>query len=108
MALGAYGAAIVDFDQAIQLEPDYAQAYNDRGFAKYKLGAYEAAVVDLNKAIQFKADYAEAYLRRGIANIRLHRINEARMDFQTALRLAKQTNDVELQTVIEKIIQGID
>ncbi len=49
--LGLYQAAIADYDTAIQLKPDYAYAYVNRGVAKDKLRQPAAAIVDLNTAL---------------------------------------------------------
>ena len=37
-----YDRAIADYNTAIQLKPDYAEAYNDRGFAYYLKGTRSA------------------------------------------------------------------
>ena len=59
-------AAISDYDKAIQLKPDDADAYNDRGNAKSALGQHFAAISDYDKAIQLKPDDAHAYYARGV------------------------------------------
>lgn len=49
---GNYTDAVTDFDRAIQLEPDYADACGQRGIAKTLLGQYAAALADYDKAIE--------------------------------------------------------
>jgi tetratricopeptide (TPR) repeat protein len=39
-----YDRAIADYTTAIGLKPDYAEAYNDRGFAYYLKGDAERAI----------------------------------------------------------------
>ena len=59
--LKQYERAIQDFDKAIQLNPNYDKAYNNRGGAFYNLGQYARAVQDFGKALELKPDYADAY-----------------------------------------------
>jgi len=60
-----YEEAIEHFDKAIELEPDYAEAYYNRGCI-YKDGDHRQAIRDFTKAIELRPDYAMAYVRRGI------------------------------------------
>lgn len=98
--LGEYESAIADYDMAIQLRPDYAIAYNDRGGVKGKLGEYDAAITDYDEAIRLNPDYAMAYYNRGNAKTNLARVSEAAQDFQTALALAERTGDEGLKAMI--------
>ncbi|MCH7521715.1 MAG: tetratricopeptide repeat protein, partial [Candidatus Marinimicrobia bacterium] len=50
--LGQYPRAIEDYDQAIRLDADYADAYNNRGNAYDKLGQRERAIQDWRKACE--------------------------------------------------------
>ena len=70
--LGDYKGAITDYTQAIRLNPDYANAYNNRGNAKSNLGQHFAAIADYDIAIRLNPDYAGAYtsVNRGIAKMR--------------------------------------
>ena len=65
--------AIADYDQAIRLKPDYAEAYNNRGNAKRALERHDEAIVDYNEAIRLKPDFAEPYYNRGNAKAMLGR-----------------------------------
>jgi tetratricopeptide (TPR) repeat protein len=44
--------ALHDFEEAIRLEPELADAYNGRGYARVKLGQYRQAVADAEEAIR--------------------------------------------------------
>jgi tetratricopeptide (TPR) repeat protein len=61
-----YGRAIADYDTAIRLQPDYAEAYNDRGFAYYLQGHYDRAIADFTRAIELRPDYPKAHNSRGV------------------------------------------
>jgi tetratricopeptide (TPR) repeat protein len=61
-----YDRAIADYTTAIQLKPDYAEAYNDRGFAYYLKGDAERAIADYTRAIELRPNYPKAYNSRGV------------------------------------------
>jgi curved DNA-binding protein CbpA len=47
---GDLDSAIADFDQAIQLDPKFADAYIDRGITFYRLRKFERAFADIERA----------------------------------------------------------
>jgi len=57
--------AIEAFKRAIQLKPDYAEAYSNLGWAYNNTGAYAAAIDPLKKAIQLKPDLPEGHFNIG-------------------------------------------
>ena len=64
---GEYDSAIADFNQAIQLNPKDAIAFNNRGNAYGKKGQYDYAIDDFSEAIQLNPKYTEAFNNRGVA-----------------------------------------
>ena len=46
-----YYGAIADYTKVIELDPDYARAYNNRGTSKWNLGDKNGACADFRKAI---------------------------------------------------------
>ena len=50
--LGEYDKAINDLSKAIEINPEYADAYFVRGFVYFNLGQTDAADKDLEKAIE--------------------------------------------------------
>ncbi|MFM7276915.1 MAG: tetratricopeptide repeat protein, partial [Microcystis aeruginosa] len=58
---------MADYNQAINIKPDHANAYYNRGIAKYELEDKQGAIADYNQAINIKPDHALAYNNRGNA-----------------------------------------
>ena len=57
--------AIADYGRAIALKPDFAEAYNNRGYTEMLLKDYAAALPDLDHAIQLRPNYLNALMNRG-------------------------------------------
>ena len=74
--------AIEACNQAIQLNPNYADAYNDRGIARSNSGDKQGAIADYEQAIKIQPNNASAYDNRGIARLSLG-------DKQSAIALGK-------------------
>ncbi|MBR4643437.1 MAG: tetratricopeptide repeat protein [Selenomonadaceae bacterium] len=79
--------ALATYDAAIELDPQFAEAYNNRGIVKYELGQISAAVEDYTAAVKLKSNYADALLNRGIAYAALEQFQNAEKDFRAALKL---------------------
>lgn len=58
---GKLQEAVQICNRMIELKPDFAQAYYNRGVAFQKLGKFEDAMESFNAAIQQKPDYAQAH-----------------------------------------------
>ena len=93
-----------DYDIAIRLKPDDADAYFRRGYVKAGLGQ-PAAILDYDIAIRLKPDDARAYFYRGLSKVLLDHTREAKQDLNTALRLATKAGNVNLKTKIEEILR---
>ena len=59
MIQGDYYGAIVDWDQAIELNPEYAEAYYVRGVVKHKLGDHDGAEADRKQAIELNPAFKD-------------------------------------------------
>ncbi|MBC6434143.1 tetratricopeptide repeat protein [Nostoc sp. HG1] len=84
---GNYEGAVEHLNQAIELDPKNALAYNKRGDAYYRLGDYEQAQADSSQAISLNPQDANAYFDRGFAFSELGKYKEAIADYTQAIKL---------------------
>jgi tetratricopeptide (TPR) repeat protein len=90
MALGKKGQineAISQYQEAIRLKPDYAEAISKLGTALGEEGRIDEAISQLQEAIRLKPNYADAYNSLGTALCEKGRIDEAIRQYQEAIRL---------------------
>ncbi|MDC1383565.1 tetratricopeptide repeat protein, partial [Candidatus Puniceispirillum sp.] len=78
---------LVNYNKAISLKPDYADALNNKGNVLQELRRFDEALVDYNKAISLKPDYADAFNNRGNVLQELRRFDEALSDYKKAISL---------------------
>ena len=79
--------AIRDFNQAIELSPDYAIVYNNRGNALMDIGSPEEARKDFDRAIELAPAYGAAYNNLGNALLALGKHEEALVAYRRAVKL---------------------
>ena len=78
---------IADEDQAISLDPAFAEAYYYRGRAYYKVDGFTQAVEDEGQAIALNPQHARAYFYRGRAFAKLGQREDAIADLTQAIEL---------------------
>ena len=81
--------------EKIELDPDSAAAYINRGRSYYELGQYQRAIEDFDKAIEldpldWEENNALVYGSRGDAYSALGNITQAEADFAKACSLDSQ------------------
>lgn len=79
--------AIRLFGEAISLEPEFAEAYFSRGFARMESGDCTGALRDYDEAIRLFPNNAAAFNNRGIARSADGDIEGALEDYEKAIRL---------------------
>lgn len=93
--LKQYERAIQDYNKAIQLNPNYAVAYNNRGNAYSDLRKYERAIQDFDKAIELKPNYEYAYYWRGWVYEKMKEYKKALEDYNKALKFDPNNKDAK-------------
>ena len=87
---GKYRKAIQHYDEAIRINPQDADAYNNRGNAKFALGLHRDAIADCDRAIHLNPQYAAAYYNRGTAKHALGLHHDAIADCDRTIHLNPQ------------------
>jgi tetratricopeptide (TPR) repeat protein len=81
---------IADYSEAIQRNPQFAEAYNNRGLVCANFGHTEGAITDYDEAIRLKPQYADAYYNRGIVRKAIGDKTGAIADYDRAIQLNPQ------------------
>ena len=93
LMIGQIDRAIEHYSRAIELNPDHATAYNNRGNARCNMDDPALAIEDFNKAIKLEPDYAEAYNNRGTAYKNKGDYDYAIKDYNTAIQLNRNLTE---------------
>lgn len=86
-AAGRVDLALRDLDRAIELNPDYPNAWFNRGELKYKQGDFAAAAADYTNALKLNPKDSATLNGRGHALYRLERFGEALRDYGEAIKI---------------------
>jgi tetratricopeptide (TPR) repeat protein len=81
------GRTIADYDKAIRLNPNCADAYCERGDFYYEMAEYSKAVADYDRAIELVPNDADAYYSRGCTYGEMCEYEKAIDDFSKAIEL---------------------
>jgi tetratricopeptide (TPR) repeat protein len=79
--------ALGDYNEAIRLNPNAAQVFNNRGTVWAAKQEYDKAITDYNEAIRLDPNFAVAYFNRGIAWAAKHDYDKAIASYNEAVRL---------------------
>ena len=79
--------AITHFQEALQINPGYAEAHINLGNALFQRGKVDEAIAQYQRALQINPDYAEAHYNLGNALLRQGSVDEAIAQYQRALQI---------------------
>ena len=79
--------AIASFDKAIELDPDMASAWSNRGFVQIANKDYAGAETSITKALAIDPIYAPAWANRGLLLTNLKKYLESVAAFDEAVKL---------------------
>ena len=88
--------AVEKFKKAIDLKPDFIEAYFNWGYSLNKLGKYEKAAEKFKKAIELNPDFSAAYFNWGISLGGLNKYEESGEKFKKAIELKPNYPDAYL------------
>ena len=100
--------AISDYNEAIRINPNYADAYYNRGVVYSDRGEDDRAIFDYNEAIRINPNHADAYYNRGDYYRQRGNLERAIHDFRKAADLYWQqgsTDAIRYKKALENIIE---
>ena len=84
---GKFEEAIAKYDEAVRLEPNFVNAYINRGLAYLGLDQYRRGVEDFDEAIRVDPSSAPAYGNRAMAHALFGNDEAAQQDLDRAVDL---------------------
>ena len=85
--LGQFDLALEDYNQAIEFNPELADAYSNRGWIYLQLENYDLAGRDFDRAVELEPDFATAYNNRARGYRALGNFERALADYSQAIKL---------------------
>lgn len=101
-----YSDAIVEFNKAIEINPEFEQAYFGRGFAKIELKDFNGALDDFNTAVEINPNDETSYYMRGLARAELNDLKGAINDFSIVIKINPKFPEVYYYRGYAKIELG--
>lgn len=80
-------AEISEYTRAIDLKPDFVEAYYNRGVVREARSEYEKAIADYSEAIRLRPEYDSAYTNRGNAYRAIGMYDKAIADYSAVIHL---------------------
>jgi tetratricopeptide (TPR) repeat protein len=104
--MGEYKAAVVDYDRALELDPNMARTWGMRGLAKWLISKLEAAVVDYDRALELDPTMAWVWSNRGITNRLMGQYEAAVADCDRALEIDSNSVWARVERGVAKRLMG--
>ncbi len=87
VARGEFAAARASYERALEIKPDFTEAYSNLGAILQELGRLDDAVANCERALLIKPDYAEAHNSLGNAQRDLEQLDAAMVSYRRALAI---------------------
>ena len=102
---GQWDKAIAEYNEAIKLDPKFAEAYMTRGNVYIQKDQFDQAFSDFNKALEINPKLAGAYMIRAMAYWYNGEYDKAWEDAHNAQSLGGQVNPVFLEN-LQNLLQS--
>ena len=79
--------AIIIFSKVIDLDPDWAEAWNKRATVLYLIGEYQESQNDIDKVLKLEERHFGALAGQGLVNIQLKNYEKAIMSYEKAKKI---------------------
>jgi len=91
--MGRSREAVLAYEKAVKLKPDWAQGHRNLALASFQAGDYDKVLAQLKEAIRLKPDYYEAYNNLGVLYHKQGNYSEASNSLRHAISLNPDYGD---------------
>ena len=97
--------AIDVFTEAIELDPNWAEAWNKRATVFYMVGEFQKSQDDIDKVLELEKRHFGALAGQGMVNIQLKNYDKAKRSYQKAQEIypAMKSSKVMIEQIEELI-----
>ena len=97
--------AIDVFTEAIELDPNWAEAWNKRATVLYMVGEFQKSQDDIDKVLELEERHFGALAGQGMVNIQLKNYDKAKRSYQKAQEIypAMKSSKVMIEQIEELI-----
>tara|TARA_B100000902_G_scaffold115111_1_gene116015 strand:- start:1290 stop:1832 length:543 start_codon:yes stop_codon:yes gene_type:complete len=88
--------AIIIFDQVIDLDPEWAEAWNKRATALYLVGEYQKSQNDIDQVLKLEKRHFGALAGQGLVNIELKNYEKAIISYKKAKEIYPSMKSPEI------------
>lgn len=96
--------AIEEYTKSIELAPQLAEAYYNRGVTYHTKGNLDLAIADYDQAIELDPQLAKAYYNRGVTYHTKGDLGRAISDLERALELGLDPKNMQ---VLEELLEDL-
>ena len=98
--------AVKIFSKVIELDPDWAEAWNKRATVLYLLGEFQKSQNDIDKVLELEERHFGALAGQGLVNIQLRNYEKAIRSYEKAKKIYPTMKSPEIMIKeIEKLIK---
>jgi len=105
-SLGRLEESLASYERALAIRPDYAEAWNNRGYALHYLGRLDEALAAHGKALTIRPNLVEALNNRGNALRELGRVEEALANYHEAIAIRPDYADAHWNEGLTRLSAG--
>ena len=97
--------AIVVFSKVIELDPEWAEAWNKRATVLYLIGEYQKSQNDIDKVLNLEERHFGALAGQGLVNLKLKNYEKAIISYQQAKKIypTMKSPDIMIKQIKELI-----
>ncbi len=89
-----YDRAFADLNKSIEVDPEYPNAYVNRGNVYSMREEYQQAIADYDRALQLRPTYYDALTNRAITNALLGNFEKSLTDYDRALKIQPNNGQI--------------